>query len=329
MVILRCFPTRCGWSVHVSWDRVLHDIRAELFLTAPLKTLGNQRNIPVHTIPPDKRSFKLWQPPPPFFYAPTVSTIDPSNSSAVGRSPPPEHLLVTASFGRILPTSLLELFLPARRLNIHPSLLPAYRGAAPIQHTLLDGRMRLGCRSQPIPDGSMFPALRDTLAREGGELLVSVLRDMLSGKAYPSPQRTDLSAPRAPMIKTEDAILDFATTSAESIVARHRAISHQKPLVAYLKTKKTLQLHSPAVCTSPPPEALATLPSPGLAIYHATSASLLIRCASDSILAVPQVKQQDRALLKAKEWWNGVRSEMRSSHGETGPVQFLIGSPSN
>lgn len=51
---------------------------------------------------------------------------------------------MTASFGRILPYSLLGLFAPSRRLNVHPSALPAYRGAAPIQHTLIDGRTETG-----------------------------------------------------------------------------------------------------------------------------------------------------------------------------------------
>lgn len=59
-------------------------------------------------------------------------------------SPPLNHLLVTASFGRILPNSLLNLFSPSRRVNVHPSLLPLYRGAAPIQHALIDRQTETG-----------------------------------------------------------------------------------------------------------------------------------------------------------------------------------------
>ena len=51
---------------------------------------------------------------------------------------------MTASFGRILSNSLLQRFEPGRRLNVHPSLLPAYRGPAPIQHALLDGLKETG-----------------------------------------------------------------------------------------------------------------------------------------------------------------------------------------
>lgn len=53
--------------------------------------------------------------------------------------PPSNHLLLTASFGRILPTTLLSLFRPTHTLNVHPSALPAYRGPAPIQRAILNG----------------------------------------------------------------------------------------------------------------------------------------------------------------------------------------------
>lgn len=48
-------------------------------------------------------------------------------------------MLITASFGRILPDSLLALFPAGQRLNVHPSMLPKYRGAAPIQHAIMNG----------------------------------------------------------------------------------------------------------------------------------------------------------------------------------------------
>ncbi|KAI0947760.1 hypothetical protein AcW1_009440 [Taiwanofungus camphoratus] len=307
---------------------------------SPLKILGNNLDLPVHTIPHEKSAFRSWQPPPPFSHTQT-STVEPLQPASSG--PSLTHVLITASFGRILPPSLLSLFLPFRRLNVHPSLLPAYRGAAPIQHALLDGRTETGVciiemmerkkgidagaiwtkKHMKIPDGAMFPDLRDTLARQGGELLVSVLRDMLAGKATAIPQTSDPSAPRAPAITAEDAIVDFMTMSAEHVVRRYRAVSHQKPIAAYLKTKRTLQLHSPSVYTPLLEDVHDQLPAPGTAIYHPPTAFLLIRCASDTILAVPQVKQQDRSLLKAREWWNGVRPEMRINGGDEGPVQFL------
>lgn len=129
---------------------------------------------------------------------------------------------MTASFGRILSPSLLEMFAPSKRLNVHPSLLPAYRGSAPIQHTISNGDKETGVcviemlkwkegidtgaiwgssrvvrllynkiastltdvSSKPLHDGAMFPEVRNTLAHVGGRLLVSVLRDMRIGKVF-------------------------------------------------------------------------------------------------------------------------------------------------
>ncbi|KAL6301972.1 Formyltransferase [Sparassis latifolia] len=284
---------------------------------SPLKILGQQLDLPVHSIPPDKPGFRSWKPPQPF------GTGESSTQSL----PSAAHLLITASFGRILPTSLLYQFLPSRRLNVHPSLLPAYRGAAPIQHALIEGRKETGvCVIQmtefkkgidsgdiwgskrlPIPDNIAFPELRDRLALEGGKLLVSVLRDMMAGKANSIPQPFDPAAPRAPLIKAEDTVINFKTMPAEDIVRCYRGISHQKPIMAYLKTNRTLQLHSPTSLAEWPSRLRGYLPEPGTATFHPPSKNLLIRCASDTLLSVPQVKQQDRSLISAKEWWNGVR----------------------
>jgi len=54
-------------------------------------------------------------------------------------SPSPSNLLITASFGHLLPTPLLSHFLPLNALNLHPSMLPQYRGAAPIQWSVING----------------------------------------------------------------------------------------------------------------------------------------------------------------------------------------------
>ncbi len=51
----------------------------------------------------------------------------------------PNNAMVTASFGHAVPPNVLDCFVPSLRLNVHPSLLPNYRGAAPIQRALADG----------------------------------------------------------------------------------------------------------------------------------------------------------------------------------------------
>lgn len=80
---------------------------------------------------------------PSYIQIPRPFLLDEAAAGS-SQTPPSEHLLVTASFGRILPNSLLNNFLPSRRVNVHPSLLPAYRGASPIQYALMNGERETG-----------------------------------------------------------------------------------------------------------------------------------------------------------------------------------------
>ncbi|GLB42086.1 putative formyltransferase [Lyophyllum shimeji] len=277
---------------------------------SPLKLLGESLKVPVHTIPHTKPEFKHWKLPEPF--------------SNAGNPPSMNHVVVTASFGRILPPSMLDMFAPTRRLNLHPSLLPAYRGPAPIQRAILNGEKETGVSviemlkwkqgidagaiwgtsRVPLHDGAMFPELRDTLAYVGGRLLVSVLRDMRVGKAESKPQPPVDSLPRAPSITAADSAVNFSTMSAESIVRRHRAISHQRPLITCLSSEKTVQLHSPYVLNTPP-DSLSTVP--GTSTFQKSTRTLVIRCADGSVLSVPLMKQEGKALMEAKDWWNGAK----------------------
>lgn len=134
-------------------------------------------------------------------------------------------VIVVAAFGQILKKEVLEL--PRFGcINIHASLLPRWRGAAPINAAILAGdeetgvtimKMDVGLDTGPMlakrsirimPDdtaGSVFQAL-STL---GAELLLETLPDYLSGKLTPVPQPEE-GATYAPLLKKEDGKLDFA-----------------------------------------------------------------------------------------------------------------------
>lgn len=113
-------------------------------------------------------------------------------------------LIVVAAYGQLLPQALLDI--PRHGcLNVHTSLLPAYRGAAPIQWALADGlhetgvtlmRMDAGLDTGPIVTTATTPihdqdngqTLHDRLAELGGDLLVRSLPDYLAGRLPPRPQ---------------------------------------------------------------------------------------------------------------------------------------------
>ncbi|KAJ6557908.1 formyl transferase [Mycena capillaripes] len=274
---------------------------------SPLKALAQSFSVPVDFIPPEKPDFKHWKPPPPF-----------SDSTS------PNHVLVTASFGRILTPAQLELFLPARRLNVHGSVLPAYRGPAPIQHAILDNATETGvsvaqmlkrgidkgpvwATSQiPVSRDATFTSLRTELAAHGGKLLVSVLREMLAGTAKSTPQLPISPTPHAHSITTADAILDFTNMTAEDIVTRHRAIGHQRALTTWMPSGTRLHLHDPSPFPTLPSASLKLSHVPGALTYHKPARTLVIRCARGTALAVPRVKKERRSMLEAREFWNGV-----------------------
>lgn len=133
-------------------------------------------------------------------------------------------LIAVAAFGQILPKTILDL--PRHGcLNVHTSLLPKYRGAAPIQWAIANGDTETGVtimkmdvgmdtgdiltqRTTPIAATDNSQTLHDRLAQLGAELLVQTISDHVAGKILPRPQDT-AQATHAPKIKREDGCIDW------------------------------------------------------------------------------------------------------------------------
>jgi methionyl-tRNA formyltransferase len=146
---------------------------------------------------------------------------------------------VVAAFGQILPQAVLDI--PQYgSINVHASLLPRWRGAAPIQAAIRAGdaasgitimKMDAGLDTGPILSQRAVPlapdetgqSLHDKLAVLGGELLIETLPGYLSGEIVPQPQDDSL-ATYAPTIKKEEGLIDW-TQSAESIERLVRAFT--------------------------------------------------------------------------------------------------------
>ncbi len=133
-------------------------------------------------------------------------------------------LIAVAAFGQILPKSILEL--PRFGcLNVHTSLLPKYRGAAPVQWAILNNEAETGVtimkmdagldtgdilaqRATPIRPDDNAETLHDRLAHIGAELLVQTVQDYVTGKIQPHPQDSAL-ATHVPKIKKTDGQIDW------------------------------------------------------------------------------------------------------------------------
>jgi methionyl-tRNA formyltransferase len=150
-------------------------------------------------------------------------------------------ILVVVAF-RILPDELLAVA-PHGAINLHPSLLPKYRGAAPIQHCLLNGETRTGVttialtprvdtgdillqKSCDIFPRDDFGSLSERLAREGAELVVDTLDGLEEDEIIPQSQASlgQGDIPKAPKIKPEDYLIHW-NNAAISISNQIRAFS--------------------------------------------------------------------------------------------------------
>ena len=150
----------------------------------------------------------------------------------------PDVIAVTA-FGRILPKTILDLP-PMGCVNVHGSLLPAYRGAAPIQWALIHGDTQTGITTMLMDEGMDTGAvlLQQTIpiepddtalelgarmAQAGGALLVETLTRLAARTVVPCAQDHS-RATMAPLLKKEDGVIDW-TQPATEIANRIRGLS--------------------------------------------------------------------------------------------------------
>lgn len=156
---------------------------------------------------------------------PTIQPLKMKDPAFLGtlRSWAPDLIAVTA-FGRILPPVVLGLP-PMGCINVHGSLLPKYRGAAPIQWAIINGETETGIttilmdpgmdtgpmllrETIPILPTDQAGDLATRLAPIGGRLLVETIARLKQGTVTPTPQ-DDAHATMAPMLKKEDGDLDW------------------------------------------------------------------------------------------------------------------------
>jgi len=151
----------------------------------------------------------------------------------------PHDVMVVAAYGLILPQSVLDIP-PLGCVNIHASLLPRWRGAAPIHRAIeagdretgitimqmdagLDTGPMLATRRIPIADADTTASLHDKLAALGGEMIVETLRRLGQGPLAATPQ-PETGANYATKIAKEEAALDFSQP-AELLARKIRAFN--------------------------------------------------------------------------------------------------------
>jgi methionyl-tRNA formyltransferase len=218
--------------------------------------------------------------------------------------------VIVVGYGRIIPQWMLDLP-PLGNINLHASLLPKYRGAAPIQWAIANGETITGVTTMRIDAGldtgdilqqkEMAIAPDDTaetlslhLATIGADLLVETLRGLQAGSVHARSQDNS-QASLAPILKKEDGLVDFSR-SATQIVNRLRGF--QPWPGAYTKFRgKTLQITKARPATNAIPETE----------LRVAGDRLLVGCGHNSSLELLQVQLEGKKRTAAQDFVRGYR----------------------
>jgi len=220
------------------------------------------------------------------------------------------QLIVVAAFGQILRQNVLDLP-PYGCINVHASLLPRWRGAAPIQAAILAGDAQSGVtimqmdagvdtgpqlnrRAVPILPEDTAETLSGRLAVAGADLLIETLPAYLAGTLLPEPQDAH-NATYAPMLKKEDGLLNFD----EAAVALERRVRAFSPWPgAYLlwqaEALKVHRAHVAAHVAQPAGRRLVVQGCPAVA----TAAGVLV---------LDEVQPAGKKAMPGKVFLNGAR----------------------
>ncbi|MDI3257164.1 MAG: methionyl-tRNA formyltransferase [Kyrpidia sp.] len=230
-------------------------------------------------------------------------------------------VVVTAAYGRILPQELLDI--PRRGcLNIHASLLPKYRGAAPIQRCLINGESRTGITvmkmvqaldAGPILDQVALAVeeeddagtLTDRLAELGAERIAAVLPGWLNGEVVPREQ-DETEATYAPPIGREDEKLDWAE-KARAVHNRVRAM-HPWPGAFTVHRGKVLKVWKSSV-----EEETGNRGAPG-EVLAADRDGVLV-AAGHGVVRVREVQPEGKSRMEAGAWARGRHIERGERFG--------------
>ncbi|MGD8458270.1 MAG: methionyl-tRNA formyltransferase [Anaerolineales bacterium] len=220
-------------------------------------------------------------------------------------------VIIVAAFGQILRKKILEL----KRhgcLNVHASLLPRWRGAAPINAAIYHDddntgitimKMDEGLDTGPILSQEAIPILETDeagilskkLAELGGELLIKTLPRYISGEITPTPQN-DSKATYAPMLKKEDGNLDF-TQTAEQLARKVRAYSPW-PGTFMSWQEKFLKVHKTHTIDS-------KIRKPGQTVIQGKLPGVVT---ADGILILDEVQPAGKKRMTGQTFLNGARN---------------------
>lgn len=223
-------------------------------------------------------------------------------------------IAVVVAYGRILPESFLNAF-PKGAINVHFSLLPKYRGAAPVNWAISNGETKTGVttmqmdrgldtgaillqRETEIDENETAIDLMQRLSILGADLLSETLamRDELSLQ----PQ-DDSDATFAPILKKEDGLIDWNLTARE-IADRIRGFQPFPTSFAFLNEKKLTFWKAELLAGKGETDAAVAGE-----ILHAKNGNLIVGCGRQTALKVLELQAEGKRRMTARDFLNGSR----------------------
>lgn len=220
---------------------------------------------------------------------------------------------VVVAFGRILPDALIAI--PRLgMINVHASLLPKYRGAAPIQRAVLAGDPETGVtimriateldagatftmKRTPIPADATSGDMEAVLATMGADLLIPVIDDLAAGRAVETPQDASL-ATFAPKVTKDEGPIDWAKP-AEAIANHVRGMQPWPTASTTMRGSRYVIRRSVAVP--------GVSGEPGT-IAAARGDDLVVACGAGTALRILEIQPEGRRIMSAREFLAGHRS---------------------
>ena len=266
---------------------------------SPVKEIALAANLPVHQ--------------PKKIRAPEVQELLQNYS--------PDFIVIIA-YGQIIPARLLPISKHGW-INLHASLLPKYRGAAPINWAIVNGETRTGLTAMRIDAGmdtgeillqheleigakETAPELAARLSEAGAPLMVDTLRGLAAGKITPRPQDHSL-ATLAPILKRDDGRIDWNRTATE-IYNRIRGFT------PWPGSYSVFRGHSCHLWAEPVSNKKRDAP-PGTLLLEGDE--LLVVCGGATLLGLLAVQLEGRNRVSALEFANGARLKSGERFGHS------------
>jgi len=231
------------------------------------------------------------------------------------------ELMVVVGYGQIIPQNIIDL--PRFGiLNVHASLLPKYRGAAPIQWSIANGETETGVTIMQIDAGldtgdmllkeslaigrsETAPELSARLSVMGAELLLAAIRQLEAGTAQREKQRNE-DATLAPILKREDGLVDWQRT-AHAVYNRWRGFNPWPGAYSFFRSR---QLSITAMqCAE------RKLDAPGR--LYAEKHHLFAGCGGGSTLELLEIQLAGKKRMNAEAFLNGYRLLENEMLGDT------------